>query len=568
MTSSSISKYVINDPALLPWGLLHNDSFVTIESYSSVSEAVYSCLELETTQQQPQQPYPLTKINQKKMATSSAPQMSIDIIKQKYIHLYNQYIFTVAKEACIRAYVQLQKEKRIDLISAAICFQDEKDEKDNFIIQVAEEAMKEIAPSNNSKKIYSPYQKLDFVMDQLSFKNVAQYVFYCLFHLFDASQAYELSRAYSNTKGWMSTFNTLQSNYLAVRVFRYTKKALTEKFKSSFVSKLLAATPQNFEVVDTFPSLIQDYVNRSTNQVLRRLKSVETRAFVRILDYSETAIVFKQWIIEHRLVNLFRTVQKLANYLGEGYIRSSLVYTILNVFYRTCFVWDVNDTTLVYPIPKYWHNWVKEACDSDTWKRIKESLPRTLYFAWTYTSELLYKVRANESVVASYMMRVPLSFSKEEIYKAVRNILLYTKSLCERTLRPFRTIGEPEYKLVQTLLKIKHVLSNIPFTDSTGYKLRKYPISSEAKLAFSETKEDEPVIISIKDLERKQTETIFVPLDVAFFNMLETDCILSFSLDIQSAKRITRQIYVLVEYMYINLYSLSRSTRSLLLYYG
>lgn len=564
-SSQQQQQFVLTDPSLLPWGFLHNDAPANVGQWTSVSEAIYSSLVPSPFSRTA---IPLTKL--KAMIPGTVSEAEMNQKKQQWINSYIQFISDQTTEACVRAYSELSsqlssefpRQKSIDSISAAIQSRIEKDD-ESLISRASERALKELGYNSSA---FDPFLQISLLIDNLEFTSVAQYAFYSLFSVFDPSRAYAL--AGESSRQWMSHFDTLQTNYLAVNVFKSAKKALSLKIQmNDYSAKLLSAVSPSFQVIDSFPSIIQPHINRSTNRILQSLKAVEPRAFIRILDYSETAPAFKQWIIQHRLTNLFRTVQELSNYLGEGQIRSTIVYSIIRTFYSPCFAWDVKDNTLVSQVPSYWRNWVKEACDKDTWERIKPSLPRTLYFAWTYASELLFKVRANQSVIDSYMSNVPLVFSKRDIYAAIRNILSHTQKLCELILRPFTNIDESEYKLVQRLLKLDHSLSALPFQFSDKVKLRKYPVASNVRLALANNK-DETMIVSMKDMERKNPHSVFIQVDFELLSSIESSLSWSFQLESLALTRVSKQVYVLVEYIYLNLYSLSHSTRSLLLYYG
>lgn len=511
----------ITSPTQLPWGLLHNDADYMVryqgKMWRTASHAVYSSILL--------------------------PSDRLDIGSIDDIHLM--------KNQAISKYYETLTRIRYNAIQEAC------------------ETLN-ITKLNNILKT-----ETKFMIDDLTFKSVNQFIYYNYFMYLCPEQAYDILWSASSLE---DEFERQQNKFLTKSIHNCLKDCIRYKIKTySILSTLNGSLSSSIEFIDPFLSPIQDIINKSTNSIYQNLCMRSSVRFSRIVDMRqliETNKKIKTWILENRIHFILRTLSVVIDLKKRRSIQqitSGGIIKFLELFHGK-YMFD--ESVLVESAPKQWNRWIQYACIRVFGKNYRLELFKDneiLYSLWKIASFLMDQVnhlsntRTFEDTIQYYKETVPTMFSNHQVYLSVREMVhkLYLFQM-NYGKRP-SLFSETELQIICDILKlddewIDDIINAFNTSDCDTLHIKVYEPDPSLRIV-NERNENEQLydIMKTGDKRIKVNKKFrdFIHMDLERLNQLYSSNQPNFHL-----------LYVFVEFLFRNQNALSTSSRSILNYYS
>jgi hypothetical protein len=535
---------LINSVDQYPWGSLHNDApvpgqpTVSLEVYKSVIPRKYHKEIQLLSDQTAMKKQVIQRYNQ------TINEIKDTAIEQAYTAIYNQVsAFRTRLDNSPKIHYYGAEGVRVTAILRSLA-DSEANGKDNS---------KSSEVTLDVTSWVSPYQTYNYQVDGMVFTNAIQYMYYQLLLVFSPNNAYSIA---TTSIDLATSFTEAQTNFIAVTVYASLKASIKQKLIPRYLGQLLHALPVPFVIEDTFSSLLQAPINKYTNHVYKAWKQQETRQFKRIMNYASRMSndMIRKWVLRNRVYNLLVVSISIADYLRRP-MDTTLLMNVLHLVYNTCPVFRRKDTiVLVREPPVEWIQWLRPILKK---AKVTTGLSnRFAYFLWMYASVLLSHVRTPEQI-DRYIQGVPVSFTKRQVYQAVRNIVGKLYQLRQTQLAPF-TIGPAEYAVIQQILRVKKPIDPVDVIND------EYIEVAQAKPL--------PTLRSIGDTPfplNTRAGIVKIKVDRVLLDLIEAELIMDIpGTKASSLSRICNSLYSLVEHFYLNQYALTPTCRSMIYYHS
>lgn len=556
-----------------PWAFLHNDSQCAVtyagRSWPTVTHAVYASI------------LPIPFFNEVSKLSDPA------IAKKAVQRLYQTHLNNIRKHALELGY-QAVFEQHLEFRNALKQYQYqieyENTDVDPIIQTVSPDGVVDDTEGNSAityilrslhRKVattrihrvkvarvnrdspISPYQSYSFVINELRFSTIMEYVYYTYLMYFVPTYAYDIVSQYSADIKQLEkeAYNAIQT-FCTVKVTHCLNKVLAQKFGNVHFAKLLNALPVPFMMSDAtghYFFLTRHVYIQTENAMLRAKRQGIGLRYLQVLDYTYwskyEARQMHEWITG-RLFNLFTLTKTVLIYSRKE--SEPITNDMMKATLTQLFICDLNHkNVLVYHYPLSWESDMVKAA-----KHAKLDISQldsfTKYLLWRYSCVLMYRAREPKNI-PYYIQSVPVTFTKQQIYEAIRTILRKLYLLQLHQLRDF-VINARTIDTIQSMVRIAQRMKLDSPTSSFNTEMVLYQYPPKRNLALA----GKPIQVKVGKTQ--------VHVDSSFLKYIAGNLLEYVPIEVGQTE--AKLVYQLVEFIYLNQYAYSSTVRSMLFYFS